>query len=115
MPCNREDAKFVDSTAFYDHYKIYLDNQTVNDITALGGGTSAIAGSTYAVLVELEYVATLGTPVTAALAAGLAGEIAWLGYANNGCGVVVDLYIVENHSSPYEYLEDIPLHTISSQ
>lgn len=115
MPCNRGGFEYVDSNYFYDHYKIYLKDDTVSDLTALSGATSTVAAGAYAILVDAGYIASLSTPVTAGLAACLAVEMAWLDIANDGCGVIIDLFIVENYSSTTPYLNDIPVHYISSQ
>jgi hypothetical protein len=115
MPCNRKDVEFIDSTSVYDHYKIWIPDEIVSDLVALSGGTSTVAGSAYAILVDAGYVASLGTPLTAGLAACIAVELTWLEIANDGCGVEVDVYLVENYASPQLFLNDIPLHYISSQ
>lgn len=113
MTCNVNNWEIVNTGYLYDHYRFKLDQDLATDLAALGG----VSGAT---------ITTAGTWISAAMSGGLAAPIAatiglicvaesaWLTIAANGCGVTVDVYLVNDAVEP-DSLEDIPYHYISSQ
>lgn len=113
--CNRSDVVPISTGSTYDHYKIYLDDETVSDITTVGGSGVPATAAITAILKELGIIAKVGSIFGYALVALLAVKNGELQLKNDGCGVVIDMYVVNNYASPHPYIGDLPVHTISSQ
>lgn len=112
MTCNVNDWEIVDTNYLYDHYQFKLDQDLATDLAALSG----VTGATITTAGSWISAATggLAAPIAATIGLVCVVEGAWLEIAANGCGVTVDVYIVNDAVAP-DTIEDIPYHYISSQ
>lgn len=113
MSCNVNDYELVNEGILINHHRLKLDQDTATDLAVAGGagamGVQAI-GSAIAYAVS-----GIANPISMVFATIIIVEAARVQIAADGCGITIDLYMVQ----PDPYIgpdpTDIPYHTINSQ
>lgn len=91
MPCNKVGVD-VHHHIGYSKVEVWLDANTIRDISAIGGGGASITAIIEYYSGKEIIAAALSSTATAVLAAITVAYWTWILQANDGCGVKLNYY-----------------------
>lgn len=106
MSCNRKGVVYAGTDYGMDHYKVYIDDDTASDLATLETYSAGVVEAATVMLVEAGIIGSVSMVVATAIAAADATEAAWISIANDGCGVIMDLwYSPTSHEAVWQNIK----------
>lgn len=114
MVCDKTDVEALHQGVAYDRYRITMSDGLTKDVIewARWGGASATA-----VLAQLASASSAVGPAgpisVVALGALFQAEATWISTSNDGCGVAIDIVLVNDFVDPNP--TELPYHYVQGQ